>query len=184
MKNESKKIAEVTLNLLEKKTWLKISLDEIKKKSKIKSFEKFANNKNKILLIINEYFDYKLSIGIKNIENSNNKDMIFEILMIRFDIIQNYRIGVISIYNSFKRNPKDLLFLIPSLLDSVILMISHTKIPYKNFKGQLNIKGVFIIYILTFKIWVKDSNSSMEKTMMALDGYLDQAGKLIKLIKL
>ena len=86
-----KKIAEITLIVLKKKLWKNISLDEIKKKSKIKSFDRIINDKKDILKILNHYFDYKLSKKSNNIEVSSNKDMLFEVLMLRFDILQIYR---------------------------------------------------------------------------------------------
>ena len=182
MNSNKKKIAEVTLKILENKMWQDISLKELKIKSKIKTFDKIINNKNDIIKIINNYFDYKLSINCKKIDNSNNKDMIFEILMMRFDILQSYRKGVKSIYYSYKSNPKELFFLLPALLESIIFMINFTKISLRGISGQLKIKGIFIIYISGYFVWLKDDTVSLEKTMIALDKYLDQAGKIIKFI--
>ena len=122
MTKDDKKIVETVLFLLKNKKWKDLSLFEIKKKSKVKNFNKLIKNKkNNVIKNINKYFDYKLKLEIKNIEQSNNKDMIFEILMMRFDILQKYRIGIISIFNSFKSRPQDLLFLLPNIVDSIIL---------------------------------------------------------------
>ena len=44
------------------------------------------------------------------------------------------------------------------------------------------IKGLFIIYIATFLVWIKDETKSLEKTMTSLDKNLDQAEKFIKLL--
>ncbi len=183
MKNEQKKIATTALKLLQRKKWNTIELNEIKKKSKVKSFDKIIKNKQDVLRKINNYFDYQLSLSIRNIEKSDNKDMIFEIIMMRFDILQNYRKAILSLFNSFKQKPKQLIFLLPELLDSILNMVKVTNISYKGIKGQLKIKGVFIIYISTFLTWVKDETESLEKTMTALDKYLDQAGSMLKIIK-
>ena len=183
LNNEEKKIVESVLFLLKKKSWANISLEEIKIKSKIKLFDKLVENKKDILKKINQYFDYKLHILSANLENSNNKDMIFEIIMMRFDILQNYRKEVISIFESFKNKPQELVILLPSLLDSMIKIIQYTKISSKGLAGQLKIKGILIIYISTFFIWMKDESSSLEKTMTSLDQYLDNAGKILKFIK-
>ena len=119
----------------------------------------------------------------KKIENSNNKDMIFEILMMRFDILQQHRKGIISIFNSFKNQPNQLLFLLPNLLDSIILMLEYTKISSIGVMGQIKIKGIFIIYISVFFVWINDNTSYLEKTMTALDNYLNQAGTILKFIE-
>ena len=183
MTNNDKKIAETTLFLLKNKNWKDLTLVEIKNKSKIRNFDQLIKNKNTIIKKINKYIDYKLSLESRNIEQSNNKDMIFEILMMRFDIIQIYRKGIISIFNSFKTTPQDLFFLLPYIIDSIILMINYTNISSKGIVGQLKIKGILIIYISSFFIWTKDKSPSLEKTMTSLDKNLNNAGKILSFIK-
>ena len=40
----------------------------------------------------------------KNIENSSTKDMLFEVLMARFDILQENRISFIKIFEALKKS--------------------------------------------------------------------------------
>ena len=183
MNRNNKSIAEITLKILNKKAWNNITLAEIKKKSKVKSFDSLIKNKIDLLKKINNYFDYQFSLKSKNLDSSNYKDMIFEILMIRFDILQNHRKGVISIFESFKTKPKELFFLLPNILDSIFLMMDYTKIPVRGIIGQIKIKGIFFIYITSFFVWLKDETSSLEKTMTAVDQYLNQADNIVKFIK-
>ena len=150
MESNHIKIVNTTFLILEKKLWKNITLLEIKKKSKIKSFDDLIKTKLDLIKKINSYIDFKLSKEIYKIEQSHNKDMIFEILMMRFDILQKNRSGILSIFNSFKKNPKDLISLFPELLDSIILMINYTKISTKGISGQLRVKGIMIIYIFSF----------------------------------
>ena len=182
MNKDKKLIAETTLLILKNKSWQNISLQEIRKKSKIKSFDLLITKKKNILKIINNYFDLQLSLNSKNIDQSNNKDMLFEIIMMRFDILQIHRKAVLSIFNSLKKNPKDLIFFLKNLIDSIILILSLVKISYEGVIGQIKIKGILIIYISCFIVWIKDDTAGLEKTMTALDNYLDQAGKIIKFI--
>ena len=183
MNNELKKIAEISLKLLSKKSWKILTLEEVKQKTKVKLFDELIKNKQELLNNINSYFDYALSLQIKNLEDSDHKDMLFEILMMRFDILQNNRNAILSIFKSFKNKPKELIFLLPQLLDSIILIIGYAKISSKGIIGQMKIKVILIIYISTFLVWIKDKNSSLEKTMMALDSYLDNACKIYKFIR-
>ena len=182
MNKELKKIAEITLKLLSKKPWKNLSLKEVKQKTKVELFDELIKNKQELLNNINSYFDYALSLKVKNLEDSDQKDMLFEILMMRFDILQNNRKAILSIFKSFKNKPKELIFLLPQLLDSIVMIIGYTKISRKGMIGQIKIKVILIIYISTFLVWIKDKNSSLEKTMTALDSYLDNAGKIFKFI--
>jgi ubiquinone biosynthesis protein COQ9 len=61
-------------------------------------------------------------------------------------------------------------------------MFKFTKISSTGIIGQMKIKGIFIIYISSFLVWIKDDSPSLEKTMKSLDNYLDQAGKILKFI--
>ena len=177
------KITETTLNILNNKLWHSVSLKEIKKKSQVKSFDKLINNKQELLKKINHYFDYELSLVAVNIEKSNKKDMMFEILMMRFDILQANRKGIISIFDSFKQRPKELFFLLPDLLNSILLMMNYAKFSSTGILGQLKTKGLFIIYISSFLVWLKDDTRSLEKTMISVDNYLDQADKILNFSK-
>ena len=47
-------------------------------------------------------------------------------------------------------------------------------------KGSIKLKGLFIIYLVTFYVWVDDNSISLEKTMNALDKNLDHAEKFGK----
>jgi len=180
MKQELIKIARITLKLLSKKSWNSLLIKEVKQKSKIKIFDNEIKNKRALLSNINAYFDYLLSIDAKDIEQSNCKDMIFEIMMMRFDILQNNRIALQTIFNSFKLKPQELIFLLPYLLDSMVSMANYANISVKGLKGQLRLKGILIIYCSTFLIWMKDESNSLEKTMTSLDRNLDKAGNILK----
>ena len=83
-----KRIAKKTLEILKIKSWSSISVNDILKKhpNKINIKSKFDLLKN-----INRYVDDLLISEVKSIENSSTKDMLFEVLMARFDILQKNR---------------------------------------------------------------------------------------------
>ena len=170
------------LEILDKKSWHNITLKEIKTKSKVKKFNLLIKNKKDLLIKLNNYFDYKVSSKISDIENSNHKDMIFEVIMMRFDVLQENRKGIKSIFDSFKSRPKLLFFLLPALLDSILIMVKSINLPIKGVLGQLKIKGIFVIYVSSFFVWLNDETVSLDKTMTALDKYLDQANNILKFV--
>ena len=96
-----KKIACKTLNILKKKSFNSISLNEIlngnrNKKINIKS--KFDLLKN-----INDYVDHQLITEMNSLEISSSKDMLFEVLMARFDILELNRKSFLEIYKYIKK---------------------------------------------------------------------------------
>ena len=174
------KLAETTLSILERKKWHSINFEEIVKKAKLNN-NNF--NKHNLLTNINRYFDFQLKKFSANIELSNNKDMIFEVMMLRFDLLQKNRKAIINIFRFFKKNPPQFVLLLPSFIESIIIMVSLTKIPINGLKGNLTIKILLTVYFASFLVWIKDNSTSMEKTMTSLDNYLDRADNLINIFK-
>ena len=180
------KLAETTLLILEKRSWHSIKIDEVYNKINInkKNLQNKVDNKRDLLRNINHYFDFKLQNITDTIDQSTRKDMIFEITMMRFDILQIHRKAIIKIFHFFKKRPQELVFLLPSLIESVTTMASLAKIPIIGIKGNLKVKGLIVIYLSSFLVWVKDNSESLEKTMTSLDNHLDRAGKLLSIIKI
>ena len=115
-------IAIKTLNLLKKKPWSEIKLEEIISVSKKK--KNFIKKKNDLLKYINQYVDYLLKIESSSIEKSTSKDMLFEIIMLRFDVLQKYRKSFLNLFESFKLKPQKSLILLPSFIESMCLIAS------------------------------------------------------------
>ena len=178
-------IAKITLNILQTKNLDKININEIFKKAKIsnKYLKNQIINKKDLLKNINRYFDSELEVKSKDIEDSSKKDMIFEIMMMRFDILQQYRKSIINIFNYFKSKPQEFLFILPSYIESTMLMANLANISIKGAKGNFKIKGLLIIYLSSFIIWKNDNTTSLEKTMQSLDNYLDRADKILNTVK-
>ena len=180
------KLAETTLLILEKRSLHSIKIDEVYNKTNInkKNLQNKVNNKRDLLRNINNYFDFKLGNIADLIDKSTRKDMIFEIIMMRFDILQIHRKPIIKIFEFFKKRPQELAFLLPSLIESMISMAGLANIPIVGIRGNLKVKGLLIIYFSSFLVWAKDNSESLEKTMTSLDNHLDRAGKLLSIIKI
>ncbi|PPR47683.1 MAG: hypothetical protein CFH19_00293 [Alphaproteobacteria bacterium MarineAlpha5_Bin9] len=184
MKSLEFQVAEKTLFLLDKYDFNKITVSMV-----LKSLKKKKNNnfqiKDKIYLLksINNYFDKKLIKISESIEKSTTKDMIFELLMVRFDILNEHRSAVIKIYEYFKKNPNFFVSLLPDFINSIDLITSIAKM--KKNKKSLNfikLNGLLVIYFAAFLTWKNDKNSSLDKTMNTLHKYLNDSERVLKLI--
>lgn len=180
MNKENINIALKTLKLLKKKSWGEIRLEEIIKNSK--KHKQSIKTKNDLLKNINRYVDYLLKKETSSIEKSSTKDMLFEVIMARFDVLQKYRNSFLTLFDSYKLKPQKSIILIPSFLESMFLTATLANIEIKGIKGSLTIKGIFIIYIATYLEWIKDTSKSLEKTMTTLDQYLNKASKILNFI--
>ena len=62
-------------------------------------------------------------------------------------------------------------------------MATLSNIKVNNLKGVINIKGLFVLYILIIFTWRKDTTQGLEKTMTTLDNYLINIDKFFKYLK-
>ena len=84
--------------------------------------------------------------SLSNLEISSTKDMLFEVIMARLDILNIYRVSVKNLIKHFYYKPYRFIKLIPSLIESIIIICSLSKINVNGIKG-VNIK---IISLCTF----------------------------------
>ena len=179
------KIAQQTLKLLATYEWKLISIDMVCRKLKLSRKKIPRNIKSKIDLLknINKYFDDLMLVEIKSVEKSTTLDMLFEILMLRFDLLNRYRFSILKIFKFFKSNPNNFIVLIPSFIESIEMMAKSSNIETKGMIGIMKLKGLLIIYFSTFLTWIKDESSSLDKTMTVLDDYLKGTENVLKLFK-
>ena len=178
MTDKEKRIAQNTLAILKKKSWKVLNFEEVLKNNKN------INIKSKIDLLknINRYVDDALIIKMKKLEISSTKDMLFEVLMARFDILQQNRKSYLEIYKGFKKSPQYFIKLLPSFLESMIITAELAKYNVNGLKGSIRLKGLMMVYFATFFQWLEDKTTSLERTMTQLDKNLDQAEKFGKLV--
>ena len=178
MTDKEKRIAQNTLAILKKKSWKVLNFEEVLKNNKN------INIKSKIDLLknINRYVDDALIIKMKKLEISSTKDMLFEVLMARFDILQQNRKAYLEIYKGFKKSPQYFIKLLPSFLESMIITAELAKYNVNGLKGTIRLKGLMMVYFATFFQWLEDKTTSLERTMTQLDKNLDQAEKFGKFV--
>jgi len=169
-------LAKKTLKYLEKNKFRDINLKNFLSSTKVREI----NNKIDLILNIVDFFDFLLKKNLVNIEKSSQRDMLFEIMMARYDILNEYRISVKNIINHFMTRPQDVLKLIPKSVESKILIATFANINLSGIKGVIKIKIIFAIYYITLFSWFNDENESLEKTMSVLDKYLNNIEKIFK----
>ena len=169
-------LAKKTLQYLEKKKLKDMNLKNFLSNSKVPNM----NNKIDLISNINDFFDFQLKKNLVNIEKSSQRDMLFEIMMARYDLLNEYRASVKNIINHFMSRPQGVLRLIPKLIESKILIANFANINLNGIQGVIKIKTIFALYNITLFTWFNDENESLEKTMSALDKYLNNIEKVIK----
>ena len=54
-------------------------------------------------------------------------------------------------------------------------MLEAAGIPSDGIAGVLRVKGLAVIYLMVFKVWLTDDSADLSRTMAALDARLRQA---------
>ncbi|MEC8664061.1 MAG: TetR family transcriptional regulator [Pseudomonadota bacterium] len=180
-KNETpvkQKAVESALKLAEARGWQNISLSDIARDAELDmavmhdSFE----DRFDVLAALGRMIDRKV---LENIASDNHglpeRDRLFDIMMERFDVLNDYRGGLTSILSSFKTDPKQAVISLPHLGRSMSWMLEAAGIETAGIKGAVKVIGLTGIYLKTLRVWCDDESPDMGKTMAALDKNLGQA---------
>lgn len=99
----------------------------------------------------------------------SERDRLFDILMERYDVLNQNRAAIISILESFKSDPKELVISFPHLGRSMSWMLHAAGLETSGVRGALRVAGLTGLYLKTLRIWQEDDSADMAKVMAALD---------------
>lgn len=104
----------------------------------------------------------------------NARDRLFDLLMERFDILNEHREGILSVLRSLWRDPKQAVIGAPHLARSMAWMLAAAGIDTEGLRGALRVAGLSALYLGLLKTWSEDDSADMGRTMAALDRALER----------
>ncbi|MEM9469717.1 MAG: TetR family transcriptional regulator [Pseudomonadota bacterium] len=164
------------LELATEGEWELIGLKEIAEKADVDLAEAYELFDEKVDILA----AYDRSVNRRAIENAdlneNNscREKIFDLLMERFDILNENRTAILNIKKSFKSDPKEALLSFPHLGKSMARLLDASEMSTKGITGALRVTGLMGLYLYTVKTWAEDESADLAKTMAALDKALDK----------
>ncbi len=171
------------LALAAEKGWMEVTMGDIARRAGIKPAElhDIFEERFDILAAFGRMLDRRVLAAIgEPDEGSSERDRLFEIMMERFDALNEHRDGVISILDSFLPDPKQAIVSLPHLCRSMAWMLDAAGIPTGGMKGVAKIMGLTALYLKTLRTWREDDSEDMAKTMAELDKNLASAEGLAK----
>ena len=108
----------------------------------------------------------------------SSRDRLFDILMERYEALGPYRAGIVSVLNSFRLDPKQMVIALPHLCRSMTWMLEAAAIDTTGIGGAVKVSGLTAIYIKALCTWMKDESADLSKTMASLDRDLTRAEKI------
>lgn len=103
------------------------------------------------------------------------RDRLFDIIMERFDILNEDRESVCAILGALCLDPRQAVISLPHLGRSMSWMLEAAGIDTGGYRGALKIMGLSALYLKTLRTWKDDDSPDMAKTMAALDQNLGRA---------
>ena len=177
--NKKEKLITLGFKLIEKKGWKYFSLKSLAKanKSDLETIKIFFRNKSQFLESFSEMIDNKVLADIDKEEFNKNsiKDNLFELIMLRFENLNNYKTGLKILLSDLKKSPVELKKIVKKVLDSMDLFLEIANVKNNYLMDFIKVNIIFIIYSYVFKVWLGDQSPEMSKTMAELDKWLSEA---------
>lgn len=106
------------------------------------------------------------------------RDLLFDILMERFDLANADKEAIRSIHASLKGDPVKAMAGLPYFTSSIIKMMEAAGIHPYGFKGSLRVIGLSGAVAWVTRTWLDDDSADLSKTMAALDNALSKIENL------
>ena len=171
------KIVEISLALAVEQGWEKTSLRDIAEKAGLSLAELYdvIDDKEDVLVLLGRMIDKQVMAGGNTPdEDVSARDRLFDLMMDRYDALNEHRDGVMAILESFKYDPKQMVISLPHLCRSMTWMLEACHLDTTGIKGAIKVAGLTGVYIKVLRTWMDDDSPDLSKTMAALDKALER----------
>lgn len=186
-KPTKEQIVEKTIAMAAERGWGEITLTDIAEENglTLDELREHFDDKSDILAAFGRMVDRRVLKAVgKAEEDASPRDRLFDLLMERFDVLNEYRSGLVRILDSFKLDPKQAVINLPHLCKSMNWMLEAAAMDASGLSGAVRLSGLSLIYIKALRVWKNDNSPDMAKVMAALDKDLQRADSLANSIGL
>ena len=106
------------------------------------------------------------------------RDRLFDLLMRRFDVLQNHREGVRALLRSLPADPATALMLASATQRSMRWMLQAAGEPATGPRGELQVRGLMAVWLWAMRAWDRDDSPDLSGTMAAIDTTLQRAERV------
>ena len=185
------KVIKAAFKLLEERNWSKINLSDIARQAEVPLYEVqgLFLNKGEILTGFFRAVDAAVLKRVHAEEgdwsesDASAHDRLFDILMMRFEVLQDYKPSLRNLVNGFAQADGILDISLSSFLNSQIWLLEASNINSNSFMGRLKTVGISGVYLKAFRAWLRDDDPEMSKTMAVVDTELKQGDRILKRVE-
>ena len=172
-------IVDAMLALASEEAWAEVTFDQIILAAQIEPAValEYFDDKSDILVAYGRRIDAKLFAEVPNVitDEMSEREKIFDIIMERFDLINEDRTAILSILGAMKGDPKQAVMTFPHLAKSMTRVLEAAGVETNGMRGAAQVTGLVGVYLYVVKTWKEDESADLAKTMAALDKALDYA---------
>ena len=176
------KVIQSALALAEMHNWADVTFHQIVRHCDCNEADIRAifDDNDAIISAYGREVDLRVEEAFANLSQSgeSEKDRLFDVLMERFDILNENREAVISIVNAVTLDPRQSILSPPSVFKSMTRMVGIANIKSEGVRETLKITALTALYIKILRDWVNDDSTDMAPTMASLDKALSYFDKL------
>lgn len=103
------------------------------------------------------------------------REKLFDLLMARFDQLQQHRDGVLALISALRTDPALAALLWGATLRSMRWMLDAAGVPTGGIVGVLRVHGLAAVWAYALRAWERDEGADLPATMAAVDRGLDRA---------
>ena len=166
--------------------WEEFSIEElsIREKIPLNELKIYFKCKYSIVDRFSKLIDKNIEskLRIQDFENSSKKDILFELMMMRFDEMDEFKSSLAKILDASKNKPLLISIITKNVMNTMDFFLELSN-SYNNYAFDFLKKNfLFLIYSITFKTWLSDNTEELSKTMAELDRLLSTAENFQKKI--
>lgn len=176
-KTTKETLVKTALDLAAQYGWACVRLSDIAEAAEISlaDLHDYFLDKTDILMALGRMIDRQILENANIEENATPRERLFDMLMDRFEVLNDYRDGITAVLDSFYGDPKQAVISLPHLARSMSWMMEAARIDTSGIKGAISVTGITGVYLKTLHTWNKDHSPDLSATMAALDKNLKKA---------
>ncbi len=175
-------IAAAAVLLAAQRGWRSLSMGEIATEADITLPElaRHYSCRPEILDGFERMIDRRMLAGaVAGDVNDQPRDRLFDIIMERFDALLPYRDGLRRISRELSFDPASGLALAAAMPRAIGWMYAGARISVEGPWMPMRLAALGGLYLSVFRVWLRDENQDLSKTMAALDRGLDRIKSML-----
>jgi AcrR family transcriptional regulator len=173
------RILAAALTCATQKSWADVTLLDIAEGANLPlgSLRGEFNTKDAVIAgLLRAVDDEVLKRANKRAEGQEPRDILFDVLMTRFDVLAPHKAALKSIHAA---GPGDVGLAGP-FLSSMHWMLQAAGIGTDGVGGGIRLAGLAMVYAAVFRVWLEDDEPGMARTMAALDRRLRSGERTVR----